>query len=79
MAIVLATFTLAVQEILYLVYFALLFVNDETELNSLLLLLFFKVALCVTNAFVGFAKMNAALKVMKISDPARLSFFQAIK
>ena len=68
MAIVLATFTLA-----------LLFVNDQTELNSLLLLLFLKVGLCVTNAFVGFAKMNAALKVMKISDPARLSFFQAIK
>ena len=35
MAIVLATFILAVQEILYLVYFALLFINDRSELNSL--------------------------------------------
>ena len=35
MAIVLATFILAVQEILYLVYFALLFINDRLELNSL--------------------------------------------
>ena len=35
MAIVLATFILAVQEILDLLYLALLFMNDQTELNSL--------------------------------------------
>ena len=35
MAIVLASFILAVQEILYPVYFALLFINDQSELNSL--------------------------------------------
>ena len=35
MAIVLASFILAVQEILDLLYFALLFINDQTELNSL--------------------------------------------
>jgi len=35
MAIVLATFILAVQEILDLLYFALLYMNDQTELNSL--------------------------------------------
>ena len=67
MAIVLATFILAVQEILYLVYFALLFINDRSELNSLLSLLFLriiefgKVGGCVTNAFLGFAKLKAIL------------------
>ena len=35
MAIVLASFILAVQEILDLLHFALLFINDQTELNSL--------------------------------------------
>ena len=35
MAIVLASFILAVQEILYPVHFALLFINDQSELNSL--------------------------------------------
>ena len=36
MAIVLASFILAVQEILYLVYFAfILFINDQSELNLL--------------------------------------------
>ena len=123
MAIVLTTFTLAGQEILDLLYFALLLMNDQTELNSLvaknavlhreyhtayyarvddtnneklvlllslLLVEFAKVGLCVTNAFPGFAKLNAtliaALKMgeamlwpMKISDRARLSFFQTRK
>ena len=36
MAIVFVTFILAVQEILDLLYFALLFINDQTELNSLI-------------------------------------------
>ena len=36
MAIVLATFILAVQEILDLLYFALLFINDQTERHWLL-------------------------------------------
>ena len=35
MAIVLVTFILAVQEFLDLLYFALLFITDQTELNSL--------------------------------------------
>ena len=35
MAIVLATFILAAQEILDLLYLALLFMSDRTELNSL--------------------------------------------
>ena len=35
MAIVLATFILAVQEILYVLYFVLLFMNDQAELRSL--------------------------------------------
>ena len=35
MAIVLATFILAIQEILDLLYFALLFINDEKERNAL--------------------------------------------
>ena len=35
MAIILATFVLAFQEILNLLYFALLFINDQTELISL--------------------------------------------
>ena len=35
MAIVRATFILAVQEILDLLYFASLFISDQTELNSL--------------------------------------------
>ena len=35
MAVVLASFILAVQEILYLVFFALLFINDQSELNLL--------------------------------------------
>ena len=35
MAIVLVTFILAVQEILHLVYLTLLFINDQSELNSL--------------------------------------------
>ena len=35
MGIVLASFILAVQEILYPVYFVLLFINDQSELNSL--------------------------------------------
>ena len=35
MAIVLALFILAVQEILYHVYFSLLFINDQSELNTL--------------------------------------------
>ena len=35
MAIVLATFILAAQEILDLLYLALLFMSDQTELNSL--------------------------------------------
>jgi len=35
MAFVLATFILAAQEIVDLLYFALLFMNDQRELNSL--------------------------------------------
>ena len=64
--------------------------NEQLALLLSLLLLklveFAKVGLCVTNAFLGFAKLNviliAALKIvrpMKISDRARLSFFQTTK
>jgi len=61
---------------------------NSLQLSLLLLKLveFAKVGLCVTNAFLGFAKLNviliAALKIvrpMKISDRARLSFFQTTK
>ena len=69
MAIVLATFILAIQEILDLLYFALLFINDEKERNALVAKNacytpqrishgFFCSSRLPGNAFLGFARKS---------------------
>ena len=86
MAIVLATFILAIQEILDLLYFALLFINDEKERNALVAKNacytpqrishgFFCSSRLPGNAFLGFARKY--LIVDSLAQRQRFSLDQA--